>query len=89
MQMPIRNDFEVVCTLQDIDNTRRHLAEMFVTVDHLLCSLNALKNVIGSIMHDYDLDHDDGTACPASAEAEYTGEFDGDELEDNEEWPLE
>lgn len=24
--MPIRNDFEVICTLQDIDNIRNYLA---------------------------------------------------------------
>lgn len=87
--MSIRNNLGVVCSLQEINDIKRCLAEMFVTVDHLLCSLDAIKDVIWSIMHDYDLDHDDGTACPASAEAEYANEFDGDELEDNGEWPLE
>lgn len=85
-QMPIRNDFGVICSLREIDDIRRYLAEMSGAVELLHRSLDTIKDVIDSVMYDY---HEDGTACPASAEAEYANEFDGDELEDNGEWPLE
>lgn len=86
MQITMRNNFGVVCSLQEINDIKRCLTEMSGAVERLHRSLGAIKDVIDSVMYDY---HEDGTACPASAEAEYTNEFDGDELEDNEEWPLE